>query len=119
MRILILDQFGELGGGQRCLLEAVEGFDAFGWEIHAAVPSEGPLTEALRPYVESVAPLACGPFTSGRKRAADTFRFAKQLPAQRSLISAIVRRANIDVLYVNGPRVLPAAALGRLGRPVV
>jgi glycosyltransferase involved in cell wall biosynthesis len=119
MRILILDQFGELGGGQRCLLEAVEGFLGRGWEVHAAVPREGPLRDALRPYARSLAALPCGPFTSGRKDASDAVRFAVQLPSQRALVSRIVRMANIDVLYVNGSRVLPAAALGRRGRPVV
>jgi glycosyltransferase involved in cell wall biosynthesis len=119
MRILILDQFSELGGGQRCLLEAVEGFAARGWQVHAAVPRDGPLSDALKPYVQSVAALPCGPFTSGRKDASDAVRFAVQLPAQRKLVSRIVRTANIDVLYVNGSRVLPAAALGRRGRPVV
>jgi glycosyltransferase involved in cell wall biosynthesis len=118
MRILLIDQFGETGGAQQCLLEAAEGFSARGWELHAAVP-EGPLSERLMPMAKSVTPLACGPFAPVRKKFSDVGRFAMQLPRQAAAIAAIVEREDIELLYVNGPRVAPAAMLGRRGRPVM
>jgi glycosyltransferase involved in cell wall biosynthesis len=119
MRVLLIDQFGELGGGQRCLMEAAAGFAARGWELHAAIPTDGPLARALLPFSKSVVRLVCGPFTPARKNLGDAFRLAAQLPRQISTISAIVKREGIDVLYANGPRVLPAAALARGTRPLV
>jgi glycosyltransferase involved in cell wall biosynthesis len=118
MRILLIDQFGEPGGAQRGLLEAAAGFAARGWELHAALP-RGPVAAALAPLCGSVTRVECGPFTSARKTAMDALRFGIQLPAQARTISKIVERENIDVLYVNGPRMAPAASLARNGRPLV
>lgn len=114
MRILLVDQFGELGGAQRGLLEAAEGFAERGWEIVAAIP-KGPLAERLEPICRSVAIIPCGPFQPVRKSASDAARFAAQFFSQ----AEIIRGLSADVVYVNGPRVLPAAVWGRAGRPVV
>jgi len=110
-----------MGGAQRCLVEAVEGFAARGWDVRAAVPQSQPdrgaLTKALAPFCTEICGLACGPFVSGEKSGGDMLRFAWQLPRQVARIAAMAR--DCDVVYVNGPRLLPAAALGRAGRPLI
>jgi glycosyltransferase involved in cell wall biosynthesis len=63
--------------------------------------------------------LPCGPFASGQKTFGDTLRFARQLPVQAATIARIASRARVEVIYANGPRVLPAAAIGRGQRPLV
>lgn len=118
MRILLLDQFSELGGAQRGLLEAAEGFLARGWELHAAVPG-GELAERLRSVNARVTPIPCGPYNSVRKTGGDLLRFARHFRAQATAIERIVETNGIDALYVNGPRVVPAAAWARRGHPVV
>jgi glycosyltransferase involved in cell wall biosynthesis len=107
-----------MGGGQRCLVEAAMGFAARGWEVRALIP-RGPLKEALWPYCARIRELPCGPFHSSEKSVSDAVRFAWQLPRQAAEIARTAARDQIDVIYVNGPRVLPAAALGRAGRPLV
>jgi glycosyltransferase involved in cell wall biosynthesis len=114
VKILLVDQFGEMGGGQRCLLEAVMGFRERGWDVVAAIPS-GSFETALEPYCNSIYHLPCGPFTAHKKAFRDRLRFGWQLPLQASVIGRIAS----DAIYVNGPRVLPAAALGRRSRPVI
>jgi len=118
MRILLIDQFGEAGGAQRGLMEAAAGFAARGWELHAAVPA-GPIVDRLPPICRSVTRLVCGPFTPVRKTLSDVGRFGIQLPRQAAAISRVIERENIDVVYVNGPRMVPAAVWGRRGRSVV
>jgi glycosyltransferase involved in cell wall biosynthesis len=118
MRILLVDQFGEPGGAQQVLMEAAAGFAARGWELHAAVPA-GPLADRLSPLCASITLLVCGPFTAARKSLADIARFGMQLPRQAAAISRIVERERIDALYVNGPRLAPAAVWGTRGRPVI
>ena len=118
-RILLIDQFGEVGGAQRCLLEAAMGFRDRGWDVSALVPSGGPLGGALTACSVRVEPIPCGPFHSGEKSAADALRFARQLPLQAIAIARAARRNRADVLYINGPRMLAAAALGRMGRPLI
>jgi len=118
MRVLLIDQFAEMGGAQQGLLEATEGFAARGWESHALIP-EGPLSQRIAPHVSSVVPIKCGPFTSVRKRTSDAIRWAAQLPGQISAIAGVCTRERIDVIYVNGPRMLPAANLARGLTPLV
>ena len=118
MRILLIDQFGEPGGAQHGLAEAAAGFAARGWTVHGAIPA-GPTMEVLAPFCTSVTPLVCGPFTPVRKNLVDVARFGMQFPRQVAAISEVVERESIDVLYVNGPRLAPAAVWARQGRPVV
>jgi glycosyltransferase involved in cell wall biosynthesis len=123
VRVLLLDQYSELGGGQRCLIEAAAGFAARGWEVDAAFPhapdAGEPLAAALSPWCRELHPIPSGPFASTRKSLVDTVRYAAQLPIQFATLRRILRRARIDVLYVNGPRVLPAAALARGSTPLI
>src|SRR4051794_11417766 len=119
MHILAIDQYGELAGAQRCLLDAVAGFAAAGWETHAAV-APGPLAVELRRYCQSVATLPCGPFDSGSKSARDALRFAAQSFGQTATIRRLIAQRAVDALYVNGPRLMPAAAVAARRRtPVI
>jgi glycosyltransferase involved in cell wall biosynthesis len=113
-----VDQFGEIGGAQRCLVEAAMGFAERGWEVRALAP-QGPLARTLTPYCAEIRALPCGPFASASKTVSDAMRFAWQLPRQAAMIARMAARNHVDVIYVNGPRVLPAAALGRAGRPLI
>ena len=118
MRILLIDQFGEPGGAQQCLTEAAVGLAARGWELHAALPA-GPIVDRLAPVCKSITPLVCGPFRPVRKSVWDVARFGFQLPQLTAAIGRVIEREKIDVLYVNGPRMVPAAMWSRRGRPVV
>ena len=119
MNILFLDQFSEMGGAQRCLADLLPATARRGWQAHLAIPGNGPLVEFGRLYRASVHTLACGPYHSGRKRWTDVASFARQLPSQVRTIARIIREHKIDVLYVNGPRVLPAATLASRGLPLI
>ena len=119
MRLLIVDQYGQIGGGQRCFLEAAEGFHAKGWDVYAAVPPKGPLTRELEKYCARVYPLPCGPFGSTRKSVRDALRLAAQLPRQVAMLRRIARENRIDAIYVNGSQVLPAVALAHGAIPVL
>ncbi len=111
MRILFLDQFSELGGAQHALLDTVDAVQLSGWETRVLVPGRGPLVEALQSRNVAVAEIPCGPYGMGHKSVADSLRFALDLRRQVRRISELITRENIDLVYVNGPRLLPAAAL--------
>ena len=118
MNVLLIDQFGEMGGAQRCLVEAAMGFAERGWKVHALVP-EGPIHQALTSMLAESARSLAARSPRRRRPLSDAARFAWQLPRQALEIGRTATRDRIDVIYVNGPRVLPAAALGRNGRPLV
>jgi glycosyltransferase involved in cell wall biosynthesis len=121
VNILVLDQFSELGGAQQCLLDLVPAVQDDGWKMTCAVPGNGPLVAKLRAHCVSVHSLALGSFTSDRKPALDVLRFGLQAPRLARDISHLAGESHADLLYVNGPRVLPAAAWAarKTGRPLL
>lgn len=118
-RLLFLDQFNQLGGAQRCLLDLLPAFVDAGYDAHLAVPGGGPLSDCARRCGVAVHRIPCGAYTSGQKSWFDAARFAFDLPRQASRIASLVSKHRIDLIYVNGPRLLPATAMAAGGRPVV
>jgi glycosyltransferase involved in cell wall biosynthesis len=118
-RVLVLDQYDQLGGAQRCLLHLLPAFAEAGLIAHLAIPGTGPLAAAARLHGATVHLIPCGPYRSGEKRWTDAVRFACDLPRQVLQIQSLVRRLGIGLIYVNGPRLLPAAAVAAGGRPVL
>jgi glycosyltransferase involved in cell wall biosynthesis len=116
MTILFLDQYGDLGGAQRSLIEVAQAATAAGWRAHAGVPAEGPLAEHLRAAGVLVRALASGRYTMGSKTPSDAARFLARLPGQAWRVARLIRESRPDLVYVNGPRLLPAAAWAALGR---
>ena len=110
MNILFLDQFSDLGGAQQCLLDLIPAVQNAGWQAHVAAPGNGRLFSHLGEMGVPTYPIRCGPYSSGRKSGADTLRFIHQAPFLIAAIRNLTRRLEPDLLYVNGPRVLPAAA---------
>jgi glycosyltransferase involved in cell wall biosynthesis len=118
-RLLILDQFNQLGGAQRCLLDLLPAFLEAGYQTHLAVPGNGPLADGARSRGAVVHRIPCAAYTPERKNWIDAARFAVDLPRQARRVASLASKHGIDLIYVNGPRLLPAAAIGAHGRPVV
>jgi glycosyltransferase involved in cell wall biosynthesis len=110
VKILFLDQFSEIGGGQRVLLDVVDAVAARGWMAHVLVPGNGPLAAQLRSRNVAVEPIPCGPYHSGGKSPADFFQFAKDVRQQVLQIDARLQAERFDLVYVNGPRLLSATS---------
>jgi glycosyltransferase involved in cell wall biosynthesis len=120
MNVLCLDQFSELGGAQRCLLDLLPAFADRGWTAHVAAPGNGPLAERAMASRATADRIPCGSYNSGRKTAGDMARFALETPQLARRIGALIRRHDAGLVYVNAPRLLPAAALAaRWGPPLL
>jgi glycosyltransferase involved in cell wall biosynthesis len=117
--LLFLDQFNQMGGAQRCLLDLLPAFVQAGYATHLAVPGDGPLSDGARECGAVVHRIPSGEYTSGRKSWTEGVRFSVDLPRQAMRIASLASKHGIDLLYVNGPRLLPAAAIAAQGRPVV
>ena len=97
MHVLFLDQFSlsaQPGGAQQCLRDLLPAVTAQGWQYTVADN------------------LPLGPFHHGHKSFQDALLYARQIPAIRRAI----RNLPGDLIYVNGPRLLPGVPSGR---PVV
>lgn len=118
-RLLILEQFNQLGGAQRCLLDLLPAFLGAGYITHVAVPNDGPLADNARMCGAVVHRISCGAYASVRKSWIDVARFGVDLPRQALQIASLVSKHGVDLIYVNGPRLLPATAIGARGHPVI
>jgi glycosyltransferase involved in cell wall biosynthesis len=120
MNILFLDQFSDPGGGQGALLDVLPVIAERGWSACVGMPGNGPIAESARANGASVEDIPCPNLSSGRKSLPDLVRYAWTF---RRLVRRIQQAAcmhRADLIYVNGPRVLPAAAWAfRNRRPVL
>ena len=119
MRVLLLDQFSEPGGAQRMLLDLLAAMRSRGWCAEVALPGEGPLFDSVRSLGFPALRIDCGPYRSGRKSVADFGRFVTEIPRLAAQIRTLAASLEPDLVYINGPRLLPAAAMARLGKPVL
>jgi len=119
MNILLLDQFSDLGGAQQVLLEFLPALQAQGCHVLVGLPGEGELFARVRALGMETAGIDCGPYTSGRKSASDLLRFTAGTPRLAHQIGRLAARMDADLIYLNGPRLLPAAARARVPRPTV
>src|SRR5260370_30814047 len=110
MNILFLDQFSDLGGAQRCLLDLLPAVREGGWRAHVAAAGDGALRARSVALGAEFHSIRCGPYESGRKSPGDLARFARELPRLAREIARLAGETKADVVYVNGPRLLPAAS---------
>jgi hypothetical protein len=108
--ILCLEQFSSLGGGQLALTDLLPALRERGWRVRVALPGEGPLAAKIRELHFSLDILPSGSYSNGRKTLSDAARYALELPRLSRAIGSLLAGHDIDLLYVNAPRLLPAAS---------
>lgn len=119
MRLLVLDQFSDPGGAQQVLLELLPAVRRRGWEALVGLPGEGDVFAQIRTLGFDAVRIACGPFRSGRKSLADMGRMLTQTPSLAKQIRGLADRSSADLIYINGPRLLPGVALAGVRCPVL
>ncbi len=109
MRILFLDQFSDLGGAQLCLQDVLFEVKRLGWQAEVLAPGKGSLLDFARDCGFAAQSLPLGPYTNGRKTPADILRFGVDMVRLGRIVRKVLRKRLADLIYVNGPRLLPAA----------
>jgi glycosyltransferase involved in cell wall biosynthesis len=117
MKLLLLDQFSDPGGAQQGLLDLLPAIRERGWDALVGLPGNGELFDRVRLAGFPAESIECGPYASGRKSAGDVARFLNDTPRLMQQLRSMA--AGADVVYLNGPRLLPAASLAKLRQPVV
>lgn len=119
MKVLVLDQYSDPGGAQRMLLDLLPAISEQGWHAAVALPGTGKVFHRVRALGVEACDLPCGPYSSGRKSPVDLWRFQAEMPRLARRIRHLARQFAPDLVYINGPRLLPAAALARLECPAL
>jgi glycosyltransferase involved in cell wall biosynthesis len=117
LKLLVLDQFSEPGGAQQALLDLLPAFRERRWQVAVAMPGDGACFARVREAGCEAVPIECGPYGSGRKSPADLVRFAAETPRLARQMRTLAAAAGL--VYINGPRLLPAAARAGLHAPVL
>jgi glycosyltransferase involved in cell wall biosynthesis len=105
-QVLFLDQYGEIGGGQRILLDLVQALCEGGCRVCVLCP-EGPLVGALRAHGAEVHTWAFPTVESGRKSLLSTFciyHFSRRAAKE---FTALAEQS--DLIVVNGLRTMDVA----------
>jgi glycosyltransferase involved in cell wall biosynthesis len=112
MRILFVDQYSVMGGGQAALLDLIPELVRRQWQLEVALPNgAGAFPSALKALGIKVHGIRNARYHQGRKTLRDAVRLSVDTPIQAFQISSILRERQFDAVYVNGPRVLLAALL--------
>jgi glycosyltransferase involved in cell wall biosynthesis len=111
MRVLLIDQYRDIGGAQTIFLQLAESLLAMGVDVQPMFPLGGTLEAEIgarfgdRVRCVGIPELE---LTSGRKTPADAVRLARHGLALLRLRPLLAR---FDYVYVNGPRLFPAFLL--------
>jgi glycosyltransferase involved in cell wall biosynthesis len=119
MKLLLLDQYSDPGGAQQNLLELLPALRDKGWQACVGLPGKGELFARIRALGFEVERIDCGPYGSGRKSVADYGRFLAGTPRLARQMGRLAKQVDADLVYLNGPRLLPAAAMARFGSGVL
>jgi len=110
IKVLCVDQYANIGGAQRSLLDLLPAFSQRGWQPSVAAPNSGPFADAVRQRGYRVHDLNCGTYASTKKPPVEMLRYTSRLCRLARSLDRLIYRHQFNVLYVNGPRVLPSAA---------
>jgi len=103
-KLLFLDQFGTLGGGQRVLLETLNSLDRGQYETMVALGTRGDFRERLLEEGIPVMDLPLGSYHSGKKTLLDMVRFFFRSLYCAVVLTGWVFRHRPDLLFANSPR---------------
>jgi glycosyltransferase involved in cell wall biosynthesis len=108
MNVLFIDQFSDIGGGQLCLLDVMTDVRRRGWSGTLAAPGDGPLISRASALGLNMVELPSDVATRAVWKAGPYIRRSNE---RAQVLSRTIRDGRFDLSYVNGPRILPAAAI--------
>jgi glycosyltransferase involved in cell wall biosynthesis len=102
--ILFLDQYSGISGGQKVLLNIIQGFSKKGYRCLAALPERGLLSQNLDQSGIECKFLPIGYYSITQKNLFDFINYAARLPFLVFLLIKLIKKQKINVVYANGSR---------------
>jgi glycosyltransferase involved in cell wall biosynthesis len=110
LRILCLDQFESLGGAQQCLLDLLPFLNRQGCKTEVVMPGPGVFADKLHGAGCTLRFFGTSELSRKTKRIWEAVPYCLALRRAAITLSESVCLQRPDLLYVNGPRFLPAAS---------
>lgn len=119
-KILFLEQQSWLSGAQR-VLESVLDATAGEYEPIVGFPGEGEFSRKLADRKIQTFTYPLGFYQTGRKSRSEMLEFAGRSVLCASKLVTVIRRQNVRLIYINGPRCMLAGVLAAriTGRPAL
>ena len=108
--VLFLDQQAWRAGGQRVLEDVLDAL-VEDFEPLVAFPEDGPFAAALRARDIETLLYPLGSYRPGRKSVGEMLGFAGRSVVCGLQLARLIARRGIRLVYINGPRCLPAGVL--------
>jgi glycosyltransferase involved in cell wall biosynthesis len=108
--ILFLDQQSWRGGAQRVLLNVLDSLRGE-FEPIVALPEFGPFANDLEGRNIEIVTYPLGSYRSGQKSLSDMAAFAIRSIACGAQLASFIGKRKVRLVYINGPRCLPAGTL--------
>jgi len=102
--ILFLDQYSGISGGQKVLLNIIQGFSKKGYRCLAALPERGLLSQNLEQSGIECKFFPIGYYSITQKNLFDFINYAARLPFLVFLLIKLIKKQKINVVYANGSR---------------
>lgn len=120
-RVLFVDQFAGMGGGQRILHDIVHFFACEDIECAVALPHSGQFTEILQSEGVPTFTYSLFELKAGPKRLGESIGYFKDISRCRDSLEAVIAEFEPDLVFCNGPRcTLPTVlAASRTRVPVI
>jgi len=109
--ILFLEQQSWRAGAQRVLEEVLDALRE-DFSLHVTLPEDGPFADELRRRNIGTLFYPLGHYRPGRKSVAEKFSFGVRSAVCGLELAHVAARRRIQLIYINGPRCLPAGVLG-------
>jgi hypothetical protein len=108
--ILFLEQQSWRAGGQR-VLEVVLDALRDDFSLLVAFPDDGPFATQLRRHAVETLTYPLGRYRSGEKSLREKLEFGVRSLACAIGLARTIRQKRVRLVYINGPRALPAGVL--------
>ena len=110
-KILFLEQFSNISGGQRVLLSILEGLDKKVFDFYVCIPAKGELSAELEKLGVGYSIIPIGSYSSGKKSVFDWINYFFRLFFVIPSLIRIIKGNKIDIIYCNAPRTFFFGAL--------
>lgn len=110
-KILILEQFSHLGGGQMVLIEVIQALTQVGYDCVVGVPNQGQLTERLNFLNVEWFIYPLGNYSFGRKTLGDYIKYIGNSIKSIIYVWKLCRSQRPALIYGNAPRTFAIASI--------